>query len=127
MGLGPLLGAPAADPAWPECAARLELRLMSDLDQEIGDLLRQVRHHLALDQELGLQAMPRQLPESKPSQVVTKVDQSPVEYPDAAQPVDHQLNQLAAKIADCQRCGLCRGRSNTVPGESPANPALLHR
>ena len=36
-----------------------------------------------------------------------------------------ELEQLAAEIAQCQRCPLGRGRTHTVPGEGPADARLM--
>ena len=35
------------------------------------------------------------------------------------------LDSIAAKIAVCTRCGLCNGRTNTVPGIGPAHPVVM--
>ena len=34
------------------------------------------------------------------------------------------LDELAAMVGTCTRCGLCRSRTNAVPGEGPANARL---
>lgn len=35
------------------------------------------------------------------------------------------LDTIASKIASCTRCGLCNGRTNTVPGVGPAHPVVM--
>lgn len=35
------------------------------------------------------------------------------------------LAELAREIANCQRCGLSQGRTNTVPGEGPATARVM--
>ncbi|MBC7263858.1 MAG: uracil-DNA glycosylase [Chloroflexi bacterium] len=35
------------------------------------------------------------------------------------------LNDLYAEIAACQKCGLAKGRTHTVPGEGPKNATLM--
>lgn len=35
------------------------------------------------------------------------------------------LDSIAAKIASCTRCGLCNGRTNTVPGIGPEHPVVM--
>jgi uracil-DNA glycosylase len=36
-----------------------------------------------------------------------------------------ELEQLVAEIATCQKCPLARGRTNTVPGDGPADAKLM--
>jgi DNA polymerase len=45
----------------------------------------------------------------------------------AADPIQQaaRLEDVAAIIAACRKCKLCEGRTNTVPGEGPANARLV--
>jgi DNA polymerase len=45
----------------------------------------------------------------------------------AADPIQQaaRLEDVAAIIAACHKCKLCEGRTNTVPGEGPANARLV--
>lgn len=48
--------------------------------------------------------------------------------PSTVQEADGQrstLDAIAAKISSCTRCGLCNGRTNTVPGTGPAHPVVM--
>lgn len=46
------------------------------------------------------------------------------EQVDDEQPVD-SLGAIAAEVRGCDRCGLCRGRTNAVPGEGADDAALM--
>jgi uracil-DNA glycosylase len=35
------------------------------------------------------------------------------------------LQKIAARVAECQRCGLCKTRTNTVPGQGNPHPELM--
>lgn len=35
------------------------------------------------------------------------------------------LETISAKISSCTRCGLCKGRTNTVPGTGPSHPVVM--
>lgn len=35
------------------------------------------------------------------------------------------IGGLAARVAECRKCGLCEGRTKTVPGEGPADARLV--
>lgn len=35
------------------------------------------------------------------------------------------LAAIAAEVRECEKCGLCRGRTNAVPGEGAADAALM--
>jgi uracil-DNA glycosylase len=41
------------------------------------------------------------------------------------QPADAALTTIHEAIAACQRCGLCEGRTHTVPGEGNPQPELV--
>lgn len=45
----------------------------------------------------------------------------------AADPIQQtqSLEEIAGLIAACRKCKLCEGRTNTVPGEGPANARLV--
>lgn len=65
-----------------------------------------------------------QAPSSQASAAVTTP--AAVQAPTAVQIETHApLDVIAAKIAACTRCGLCNGRTNTVPGMGPAHPVVM--
>ena len=45
--------------------------------------------------------------------------------PPAAGPAGDSLPHVAAEIAACRACGLCAGRTNSVPGEGAARPLVV--
>jgi len=60
-------------------------------------------------------------------QVQTQISQIPAEQ-NSAEKVPSQgatLESIAAKIALCKNCVLCKARTNTVPGEGVENPYVM--
>ncbi|MCL1928966.1 MAG: uracil-DNA glycosylase [Treponema sp.] len=45
--------------------------------------------------------------------------------PTCDDPTDDSLEAIAAEIASCKRCGLCKTRTNTVPGEGVTKPLVM--
>lgn len=109
-----------------------------------ADLLRNLRELVAIDQDFGVQVLPRsptaqanQAPPPRPTPA-TPAATAPAataapaasEAPLPALDLPHDgdatsgLATIAQAIAGCQRCGLCQGRRNTVPGEGNASPEL---
>ena len=63
----------------------------------------------------------------------TAEDPPPVRFPrpvaerSPAAAIEHQdsLEAVASEVAACRKCGLCQGRTRTVPGEGAAQPRVL--
>ena len=49
----------------------------------------------------------------------------PAPAPAAEAEPDDSLHAVAGEIAACRKCGLCEGRTHTVPGEGAAQPLVL--
>jgi DNA polymerase len=77
--------------------------------EELRDIVSQVRAHLTLQQELGLEHIDLRWPEAK---VPTEV----------ARPT---LEHVRAELGDCTRCKLHTGRTQIVFGVGNANAALV--
>lgn len=52
-------------------------------------------------------------------------DEIPEDSPSQINSSDSILNVIATKISNCNRCQLCKTRTNTVPGMGVENPAVL--
>ena len=83
-----------------------------------------------MEQAVGVRAMPRELGLKEVDQhsgdanssqagkaAQHTIDQTPIPTIDRQLPVNQQLSQISQHIAQCQRCGLCRQRHHTVPGQ----------
>ncbi|MBQ0166046.1 MAG: uracil-DNA glycosylase [Treponema sp.] len=71
---------------------------------------------------------PREVPSQIPAAAQTSATQESAAAQDSAPVQEEQrapLDAVAAKISSCTRCGLCNGRTNTVPGMGPAHPVVM--
>jgi DNA polymerase len=60
------------------------------------------------------------------SETVAVPDSDSAALPDSETiDMEDSLEAVAADIALCTRCGLCKTRTNTVPGEGPARPLVM--
>lgn len=64
-------------------------------------------------------------PQTPASAQATALSQTPAAPQATAAEQREPLDAIAAKIAACSRCGLCNGRTNTVPGMGPAHPVVM--
>ena len=63
----------------------------------------------------------------------TAADPPPVRFPrpvaerEPATAIEHEdsLQAVASEVAACRQCGLCQGRTRTVPGEGAAQPRVV--
>ncbi len=80
---------------------------------------------LAIAPAAPVSAAPAPLPVvvSAPVRPMAAAASSP--SPTAAPPAGDTLEAIAAQIAACTACGLCSGRTRTVPGEGAARPDIL--
>jgi DNA polymerase len=100
------------------------------MDDDRNRLAAALRQHLLLERGFGVEAYPRgglvpvpaPLPSARPPAPAAPA--AP-----AALPIDptmpESLDRIAAEIAACRACGLCAGRTNTVPGEGAPTAELV--
>ena len=116
----------------------------------MGDLLDNLRQLVELDRTFGIEfqgkpAAAPLLPVSAALRAAAAATVTPAIAPQRPAPVVRQdivytpppgmpvssgmaaadLDALAAAIAQCRACGLCQGRTKTVPGEGATSPALV--
>ena len=99
---------------------------------ERDDITRGLRQLLELDRAFGIEFLPRV---ETPAVSVRRPAESPAPGPVAAaqealassEPLlpAAALAAIAREVAACKRCGLCSGRTNTVPGEGDAAARLV--
>ena len=93
---------------------------MPGMGNEAEQLTRAARQLIEIESLFGGQFLPaerRPLPPMEPAPP-TGVQMSSDEKPGA-------LAQIAEEISTCTRCGLCQGRTNTVPGEGSSDARLV--
>ncbi len=66
-----------------------------------------------------------QMPPAEQPQIVKVAQPAAPVQAENPQDVMQQLDSIAHKIASCQRCQLCAGRTNTVPGIGVARPLVM--
>jgi DNA polymerase len=87
-----------------------------------GDMMETGYHEIRPEPVFEDDPLPRPPPvEAKPA--TPPIDRTPA-VPQTDAPPD-TLERITAEIAACERCGLCRTRKNTVPGEGVTQPQVL--
>lgn len=93
----------------------------------MSNLYQQIRQQLEIDRDLGVSFIER-----GGGNTATATDAQPQEtavpalpaLPEHLEPAQ-ALQMIADGVAACERCGLCRQRRNSVPGEGNPQPELL--
>jgi DNA polymerase len=103
-------------------------------DDSPRGLLRNLRELLALDVDGGIafgeraMALPQADTSTAGQQAAAAPAAPPRQPPPSFSPdgsAAERLGRVAELVADCQRCGLCEGRTRTVPGEGAPEAELL--
>ena len=91
------------------------------LHREVQSLTRNLQEYLAYQKELGV----TELPVSRPPAPDAAVAGLPPPTPPTPQEVEGALGEIAARIAACSHCHLCKERANTVPGQGTPTPEVM--
>ena len=103
-----------------------QYRSFLNILDDAADLLRDGfrRERISYDQ-IGFKALRGEGGDVDPSDAVTVHGSYNHESASTAGPAESQLAAIAAEVSSCERCELCRGRTNAVPGAGVATPKVV--